>query len=75
MLDVKTVTVPVAVVQPLKDFMTYKLKGAFSLNKLVAGCTFQNFRMNSDANSGKRRRIIKDYSKVMLQTKTQVCAE
>ena len=58
MLDAKTVTIPIDVVQPLMEFMSYTLKSAFHLNKLVAGCTFDNIQMNIDADTRKRRRII-----------------
>ena len=58
MLERRTLTIPNDVVLPLMEFMMYTLKAAFHLNKLVAGCTFDNTQMNLDADSRKRRRII-----------------
>ena len=51
-------TIPNSVIEPLLNFMTYTLKGAMHLNKLVDGCTFENIPMQLDENTKKRCRIV-----------------
>ena len=62
MLIKKTAVIPPSVLQPLMSFMTYTLKGAIHLNKLVVGCGFDNINSELDPATKKRCRIVERLS-------------